>query len=263
MKYRKSAQSLKVDKADKKKLCMLTAYDAITAGLLEAVGIEMILIGDSLGNVVAGFDNTLPVTMDHMLYHCQAVARGCERALLIADMPFMSYQVSDEKARENAGRLIKEGGAQAVKIEVFSNEDMSRIQSILNCGIPVIAHLGLTPQSVYQLGGYKRQAKNKSTEAQLIDRAEIAEDIGCFAVILECVPSDVAKTVQQTLTIPVIGIGAGPDCDGQVLVTQDLLGLSNKKVPSFVKQYAKLFEPMKKAISAFKEDVEQSTFPKA
>eukprot|EP01047_Picozoa_sp_COSAG01_P035154 COSAG01_NODE_2676_length_7264_cov_6.952128_7_plen_258_part_00 len=244
-------------KARQKKFTVLTAYDAPTATLLEAAGIEAILIGDSLGNVFAGHANTVPVTMNDMIYHCKAVARGCNTPLLIADMPFMSYQVSESQAKTNAARLIQEGAAHALKVEVFSEPDLTYIQAILNCGIPVLAHLGLTPQSVYQLGGYAKQGKDQDSQAMLCKVAQRLADMGCFAVLLECVPDELAKKLQASLTIPVIGIGSGPHCDAQILVTHDLLGMGPKKPPSFVKPYAQLYDPMKAAIEAYKTDTEK------
>lgn len=246
-------------KQNKQGFSMLTAYDALIAQLLESCNISCILIGDSLGNVFAGHNSTIPVTLEHMIYHCQAVSRATSKSLLIADMPFMSTQISLEKAKENAGKLIQQGGVQAVKIEVFSDSDIDSIAAILNCGIPVLAHLGLTPQSVYQLGGYKKQAKDQESENLLISRAKRLCKMGCFAILLECIPDLLAKKLQSLLAIPIIGIGSGKYCDAQVLVTQDLLGFNAKPVPSFVKTYASLYKTAQDAIKSFDQDTKNNT----
>ena len=245
-------------KQNKQRFSMLTAYDALTAQLLEASQISCILIGDSLGNVFAGHDSTIPVTLEHMIYHCQAVSRVTSESMLIADMPFLSTQISVEQAKINAGKLIQQGGVQAVKVEVFSDSDLDSIHAILNCGIPVLAHLGLTPQSVYQLGGYKKQAKDFDSEQILISRAKTLCDLGCFSILVECIPDSLAKKLQSLLPVPVIGIGSGTHCDAQVLVTQDLLGLNSKPAPSFVKAYASLYKTAQDAIKSFDQDVKNN-----
>jgi len=235
-------------------LTMLTAYDATMASIIDQCDIDMILVGDSLGNVVAGHKNTLPVTMDNMVYHTQMVTRGVENAMVIADMPFLSDSVQD------AGRLIKEGGAQAVKMEVIPAK-LDAVKAIVDNGIPVMAHIGFVPQYVYQLGGYKVQGKTAASAKELLELAKKLEKIGCMAVLLELVPHELAQKITKAITIPTIGIGAGPHCTGQVLVTHDLLGFTLKKVPKFVKQYTNIAKDMQTAIRAYKREVENGQFP--
>jgi 3-methyl-2-oxobutanoate hydroxymethyltransferase len=241
-------------------IVMLTGYDYPTALALDLAGIDAILVGDSLGMVVLGYDNTLPVTMDEMLHHCRAVARGAKAALLIGDMPFMSYQVSTEEAIRNAGRFLQQGGMQAVKLE-GGRERLPAIRAILEAGIPVMGHLGLTPQSVNLLGGFKPQGRTALTAERLLEDALLLEEAGCFSLVLESVPARLAEMVSKRITIPTIGIGAGAGCDGQVLVTHDLLGLFDRFTPKFVKIYANLHADMLKAFMAYIADVQGRAFP--
>ena len=247
-------------KNSKSKITMLTAYDAITAHLISQSEIDMILVGDSLGNTIAGFENTIPVTMDQMVLHAQYVSRGNSHCLVVGDMPFLSYQTSIDKARENAGRLIKEGHAHAIKVEMV-NSDTSTVQAIIDMGIPVIGHIGFTPQSIYQLGGYKVQGREETAGNNLIQLAKELEKCGCFAVILEMVLSSLAKEISKTISIPTIGIGASKYCDGQVLVLNDLIGLNTGFSPKFSKQYCNIADEIENAITSFKSDVENEIFP--
>lgn len=246
-------------KRDKKKLVVVTAYDALFTRIVEQAGIQTILVGDSLGIVVQGKPNTLGVTMEEMLYHTKLVAGAAQQALVIADMPFMSYQASTEEAVRNAGRFLQAGAA-AVKLEggaVMAD----RVKAMTSLGIPVVGHLGMTPQSVHALGGYKVQGKVDDQASRLVDDAKGLEAAGAFAIVLEAIPADLAKTVTQTLSISTIGIGAGPHCDGQVLVLYDLLGLFDTFTPKFVKTYAHLKTDALQALSRYKKEVEQGTFP--
>jgi 3-methyl-2-oxobutanoate hydroxymethyltransferase len=243
-----------------KKITMLTAYDYPTARLVDEAGIDGILVGDSLGMVVLGYDSTVPVTMDEMIHHAKAVRRGTKYAFLIGDMPFMSYQISKEEAVRNAGRFMKEAGCDAVKLE-GGDEVLEVTKAIVDAGIPVLGHLGLTPQTVSKLGGYKVQGKDAEAAKKMLDQALRLEHAGCFAIVLECVPDKVAKLISQKLEIPTIGIGAGPDCDGQVLVTNDMIGLFDRFVPKFVKQYVKLSSLLSDAFKQYREDVEKLAFP--
>jgi 3-methyl-2-oxobutanoate hydroxymethyltransferase len=241
-------------------LTMLTAYDYPTALAIDQAGIDSILVGDSLGMVVLGYENTLPVTMEDMLHHCRAVARGAKYALLIGDMPFMSYQASAADAVRNAGRFLQEAGMNAVKLE-GGREVLDSIEAIVNAGIPVMGHLGLTPQSVHQLGGFRAQGKSVAAAKKLLEDAQALQEVGCFGMVLESVPWQLAEFVSQRLEIPTIGIGAGGGCDGQVLVTHDLLGLFDRFTPRFVKKYAALHQDLAQAFSAYKSDVEAGDFP--
>lgn len=246
-------------KRERKKLVVVTAYDALFAGIVEQAGIRVILVGDSLGVVVQGKANTLSVTMEDMLYHTKLVAGAAPRTLVISDMPFMSYQVSTEDAVRNAGRLIQAGAA-AVKLEggaVMAD----RVKAMTSLGIPVVGHLGMTPQSVHALGGYKVQGKVEDQVAKLLDDARALEAAGAFALVLEAIPAELARRVTQALSISTIGIGAGPHCDGQVLVLYDLLGLFDTFVPKFVKTYAHLKTDAIQALSRYKDEVEQGRFP--
>src|SRR5574341_846727 len=247
-------------KAQGEPITMLTAYDYPTALAEDQAGVDSILVGDSLGMVVLGYQNTLPVTMDDMLHHCKAVARGAKFALLIGDMPFMSYQVSVEEAVRNAGRFLQEGGMDAVKLE-GGRERVEAIRAIVGAGIPVMGHLGLTPQSVNQLGGFRPQGKSASAAKRLLEDALLLEEAGCFSLVLESVPARLAQLVSEKLTIPTVGIGAGIGCDGQVLVTHDLLGLFDRFTPKFVKQYANIGQVMKQAFEAYKGEVQSGVFP--
>ncbi len=241
-------------------ITMLTAYDYATALAVDRAGIDSILVGDSLGMVVLGYENTLPVTMADMLHHCRAVARGAQYALLIGDMPFMSYQVSTPEAVRNAGRFLQEAGMDAVKLE-GGRERVEVVKAIVDAGIPVMGHLGLTPQSVHQLGGFRTQAKTAAAAQRLLEDALMLQDAGCFSLVLEAIPEQLARFVSQRLEIATIGIGAGAGCDGQVLVTHDLLGLFDRFTPKFVKQYAHLHQVMAEAFAAYKKDVQQRRFP--
>jgi 3-methyl-2-oxobutanoate hydroxymethyltransferase len=243
-------------------LTMLTAYDYVTARAIDQVGVDAILVGDSLGMVVLGYENTLPVTMDDMLHHCRAVARGACYALLIGDMPFMSYQASVPEAVRNAGRFLQEAGMDAVKLE-GGRERLDAIRAVVGAGIPVMGHLGLTPQSVQQLGGFGPQARTAAAARRLLEDAVLLQEAGCFAVVIESVPARIAALVSRRIEIPTIGIGAGPGCDGQVLVTPDLLGLFDRFTPRFVKKYADLYGEMTRAFTGFKTDVQARTFPAA
>ncbi len=241
------------------KITMLTAYDHPTARILDNAGVDTILVGDSVGPVVLGYPNTIPVTVEEMIHHTRAVVRGTKRALVIIDMPFMSYQESIEQAKRNAGRMFKESGAEAVKLEGgVSMHDT--IKAIVNIDIPVVAHIGLTPQSIHRMGGYKVQGKGKDVE-KLLDDARAVEAAGAFMVVLECVPRQLAKEITEMLSIPTIGIGAGPDCDGQVLVIHDLLGLLGDFRPKFVKQYLNLSEEIDKAVTSYISEVNSGAFP--
>ena len=246
-------------KHDKKKLIVVTAYDALFTRIVEQAGIETILVGDSLGVVVQGKANTLSVTMDDMLYHTKLVAGAAQRALVIGDMPFMSYQAGSEDALRNAGRFLQVG-AQAIKLEGGAAV-VDRVAAMTSIGIPVMGHLGMTPQSVHRFGGYKVQGKESDQSLALLNDAKALEAAGAFAIVLEAIPAELAKTITEQLTIPTIGIGAGPHCDGQVLVLYDLLGLFDEFVPKFVKPYAHLKADALQALRRYKEEVEQGKFP--
>ena len=239
---------------------MLTAYDYPTALIVDEAGIDIVLVGDSLGMVVLGYDSTLPVTMDQMIHHTKAVSRAVRHAMVVGDMPFMSYQVSPDDALYNAGRFLQEAGAQGVKLE-GGREVAEVTRRMTRAGIPVMAHLGLTPQSVHQFGGYKVQGKEEGDAARIMEDAKILEQAGAFSIVLECVPATLAKAVTQSLSIPTIGIGAGVDCDGQVLVLHDMVGLFEKFTPKFVKTYARLNVQMKDAVSQYVDDVRKGNFP--
>ncbi len=247
-------------KSDDKPITMLTAYDYSLAKIVDDAGIDMILVGDSLGNVILGYDSTLPVTMEDMIHHVKAVCRGAGRAMVVADMPFLSYEVSVEEAVYNAGRLLKEGGAQAVKLE-GGQEVAEAVSRIVDAGIPVVGHLGLTPQSVHQMGGYKVQGKDEAAAKKLIADAKALEEAGVFSIVLECVPAALARIVTEMLQVATIGIGAGPSCDGQVLVINDMLGLYPRTSPKFVKKYVNLHEYVAVALRQYKEEVEARSFP--
>ena len=242
------------------RITMLTAYDYSTAKLMDESGINCILVGDSLGMVMLGYDSTLPVTMEDMLHHTKAVTRGAKNAMVIADMPFMSYQTSVYDAVKNAGRLIQEGGAYAVKLEGGAAV-CDRIEAIVKASIPVVAHLGLTPQSVNAFGGFKVQGKDEARARELIEDAKKIEAAGAFMVVLECVPAKLAEIITKELSIPTIGIGAGAGCDGQVLVYQDMLGMFSDFTPKFVKRYADIGEMMKGAFTSYINDVKSGAFP--
>lgn len=246
-------------KREKKKLIVVTAYDALFARLVEQAGIDTILVGDSLGVVLQGKANTLSVTMDDMLYHTRIVAGAAQRALVIGDMPFMSYQAGLDEAVHNAGRFLQAGAA-AVKLEGGAPV-ADRVEAMTRMGIPVMGHLGMTPQSLHRYGGYKVQGKGKDQAQTVVDDAKSLEQAGAFSIVLEAIPAELAKRVTETVSIPTIGIGAGPDCDGQVLVLYDLLGLFDEFVPKFVRPYAHLKADALQALRRFKEEVEQGKFP--
>jgi 3-methyl-2-oxobutanoate hydroxymethyltransferase len=241
-------------------IVMLTAYDATTARLAEQAGIQILLVGDTLGMVVQGHDTTVPVTLDEMLYHTRLVVRGTERAFVIGDLPFMTYNVSTEQAMTNAARFLQQAGAQSVKLE-GGRHIAPTISRLVQNGIPVMAHIGLTPQSVHQIGGWRVQGRTRAAAARLMDDARAVADAGAYAVVLELVPTELAALISQRLPIPTIGIGAGPGCDGQVQVVHDILGLYEAFVPRHTQQYAKLGETMRTAMSTYKADVEQRLFP--
>jgi len=253
---RVSIHDLRALKADGKRFVMLTAYDFPTAQILDRAGIPVLLVGDSVGRNVLGYPNELPVTMEEMLHHVKAVARGAEHAMVVGDMPFMSFQASVEDGVRNAGRLIKEGGAHAVKIE---GVQLDLVQRLVDVGIPVMAHIGLTPQSVYGLGGLKVQGRGEAA-TKVLEQATQLEKAGAFAVVLEAMPADLGEEISRSLQVPTIGIGAGPGCDAQVLVIHDLLGLTEKP-PKLAKAYADLRGTMTKAVEAFIADVERGEFP--
>lgn len=255
-----TVQTFKEAKNNHTKLAMLTAYDYSTAKLQDEAGIHGILVGDSLGNVILGYEDTISVTMEDMIHHGAAVARGAKNALVVVDMPFMSYQTSVYDAVVNAGRLMKEGRANAVKLEGGVSV-CPQIKAITDAGIPVMAHLGLTPQSIYAFGGFKVQGKNEAAARKLIDDAKAVEEAGAFALVLECVPAKLAKIISEQLTIPTIGIGAGAGCDGQILVYQDMLGMFSDYTPKFVKRFAEVGSVMKEAFANYIKEVQAETYP--
>lgn len=242
------------------KITMLTAYDYLMASQLDNCGIDLILVGDSVGNVLLGYENTIPVTMDEMIHHCRAVTRGVKRAMVIGDMPFMSYQASAEEAVRNAGRFLKEAGAEAVKLE-GGKEVNKTIKMIVDSGIPVMGHLGLTPQSVYKLGGYGVRGEDKEQALKMLEDARGLEEAGVFSIVLEKIPAKLAKKITQQISVPTIGIGAGVDCDGQVLVTHDMLGLFERFKPKFSKRYAEVGKEMKRCYRKYIEEVKNKVFP--
>ncbi|MBC8420362.1 MAG: 3-methyl-2-oxobutanoate hydroxymethyltransferase [Desulfobacteraceae bacterium] len=242
------------------KITMMTAYDFPTAGLVDQAEIDTILVGDSLGMVVLGYESTVPVTMDDMIHHCKAVRRGTKQSFVIGDMPFMSYQVSVEKAVENAGRFIKDAGCEAVKLEGGS-EMAHVVKAIVDAGIPVCAHIGLTPQTATKLSGFKVQGKDAESAKKLVTSAKDLEEAGAFMIVLECIPDRVASKITDALNIPTIGIGAGKDCDGQVLVYHDLVGLFERFTPKMVKQYVNLAPQIRDALIQYREEVEKGIFP--
>ena len=246
-------------KAEGTRFSMLTAYDYPTAKIFDDAGIPVLLVGDSVGNNVLGYENTLPVTMDEMLHHTKAVTRGARNALVVGDMPFLSYQVSVEEGVRNAGRFLKEGGAGAVKIE---GAQIELVQKLVELGIPVMAHVGLTPQSVHAMGGYRVQGRGEEAAGRVTEQALALEKAGAFAIVLEAMPAELAAEITRSVQVPTIGIGAGPSCDAQVLVINDLLGL-NDRVPKLSKKYADLREVISEAVSRFVREVDEGTFPDA
>jgi len=260
MKNRKTILDISLMKEEQSKITVLTAYDYPFAQLMDRVGIDMILVGDSVGSVFSGYDNTLPVTVEEMLYHTRAVVRGSEQALIVTDMPFMSYQIDERDARFNAGRLIKEGGAQAVKLE--GGEHMAAtIRAIVDIDIPVVGHIGLTPQSIHRMGGFRVQGREEEQARKILADAKAVEAAGAFAMVLEGIPRDLAKAVTESVSIPTIGIGAGSDCDGQVLVIHDILGLCDKYSPKFVKRYADISTTISAGIEQYIKEVKAGDFP--
>ena len=247
-------------KAMGQKISMMTAYDYPTANLVDQAGIDTILVGDSLGMVMLGYDSTVPVTMDEMIHHCKAVSRGAKSTFIIGDMPFMSYQTNVEKAIENAGRFMKEAACDSVKLEGGS-EMVPVVKAIVTAGVPVCGHIGLTPQTATMLSGFKVQAKDAESARQLVKSAKDLEEAGAFMIVMECIPDLVAEKITKELKIPTIGIGAGKHCDGQVLVYHDLVGLFERFTPKFVKQYINLAPKIKEALIQFKREVEEGIFP--
>ncbi len=247
-------------KAKGEKISMLTAYDFTMAQIIDQAGIEIILVGDSASNVMAGNETTVPMTLDHMIYHTSCVVRGVDRALVIADLPFMSYQVTTKEALISAGRMMKEAGAHAIKVE-GGKPIINTVKRIVEAGIPVMGHLGLTPQSIYKFGTYKVRATEDQEAEELIRDAKLLEEAGCFSIVLEKIPAKLAKKVTSGLSIPTIGIGAGPDCDGQVLVIHDMLGLNKEFNPRFLRRYADLNSVMTEAVQKYIKDVKDKDFP--
>ena len=249
-------------KQKKENIPMLTAYDYVTAKMVDEAGVPLILVGDSLGMVMLGYESTIPVTMDEMIHHTKAVVRGTKKALVVGDMPFMTYHIDMSDALHNAARFIQEGGAQAVKLE--GGEIVAdKVSRLVGCGIPVMGHIGLTPQSIHQLGGFKVRGKGLEEARKLLKDARTLEEAGAFAIVLECTPAPLSDLITQKLAIPTIGIGAGPDCDGQVQVISDILGLYTEFVPKHAKQYAKLAGEIKAAVSRYIAEVTSRGFPTA
>ena len=257
---KKSIVDLKSKKQTGEKITMLTAYDYPTAELLDEAGVDSILVGDSLGNVVLGYESTVSVTLEDMIHHGRAVARAVSSALVVLDLPFMTYQISREQAMANSGRAVQETGVDAVKVE-GGREIAEAVEGITSAGIPVLGHLGLTPQSVGQMGGFKVQGKDLETARRMVEDAKTLEEAGAFGIVLECVPWQLAGFISRSVSIPVIGIGAGKECDGQVLVYHDVMGLYTGKRPRFVKQYAEARKEMEKGIRAYLDEVNNSAFP--
>jgi 3-methyl-2-oxobutanoate hydroxymethyltransferase len=251
---------IKAMKGGGEKITMLTAYDTPMARILDEAGVDILLVGDSVGSVVAGYPNTLPVTVDEMIYHTRAVAKGVTRALVVIDMPFMSYQISIEDAKRNAGRMIKESGAEAVKLEGGANMK-EVIKAIASIDIPVMGHIGLTPQSIHQMGGHKVQGKAEEQKRKIMEDALAVEEAGAFSVVMECIPTELAQEITERLTIPTIGIGAGIHCDGQVLVIHDVLGLLGDFRPKFVKRYVDLRQIISQAVGNYMDEVRKGKFP--
>jgi len=255
-----SINQIKEMKLKGEKIVMLTAYDYSTARLVDEAGIPLILVGDSLGMVVLGYESTIPVTIDEMLHHTRAVVRGTKQAMVIGDMPFMTYHVSVEDALRNAARFIQEAGAQAVKLEGGVTV-AEKVKRIVECGIPVMGHIGLTPQSIHQFGGFKMQGKTPEAAAKLLEDAKALEQAGAFAIVLETIPANLGRLITDKITIPTIGIGAGPECDGQVQVINDILGSFADFVPKHAKQYVKLTDIISKAVTQYRDEVKAGAFP--
>ena len=243
------------------RLVVVTAYDALFGRLVDEAGVDIVLVGDSLGNVVAGYETTLAVTLDQMIYHASAARRGVRRALLVVDMPFLTWQVSEAQALENAARIMRESGASAVKLEGAGEESIRAVRALVRVGIPVMAHIGFTPQSVHALGGFRVQGREIDATPRLIDEARRLEEAGAFAIVLELMPAAVARAVSDAIAVPTIGIGAGAGCDGQVLVLHDMLGLNDGFSPKFLKRYASLADGVRDAVRAFADDVREARYP--
>jgi len=255
-----TTETLRKMKFDNQKIAMLTSYDFTLAKMVDLGGIDAILVGDSASNVMAGHETTLPITLDQMIYHAQSVVRGVERALVVVDLPFGSYQSDSQKALDSAIRIMKESGAHAVKLEGGKEVEKS-IKKIINAGIPVMGHLGLTPQSIYKFGTYKVRAREDAEANKLLEDAHLLELLGCFGVVLEKIPMQLSKKITETISIPTIGIGAGPFTDGQILVLHDMLGMSNEFSPRFLRRYLELHSQITNAVSSYVSDVKNSSFP--
>ncbi len=249
-------------KREARRITMLTAYEVGFARMIDQAGVDLVLVGDSLGMVALGYGSTVPVTMEEMLHHARAVSRGVEQAVLVGDMPFLSYQIDAREAVANAGRFFKEAGCDAVKLE-GGREVIPQVEAIVRAGMPVMGHIGLTPQTAGRLGGFKVQGRDLASARRLVEDARALAEAGVFALVLECVPDQVAAVITETVEVPTIGIGAGPHCDGQVLVTHDLVGLFDRFTPSFVKKYANLAPIVRQALASFIEDVHTGAFPAA
>ena len=258
---RKTTYSIRLMKKKGKKIVMLTAYDAPTAGILSEMGVDMILVGDSVGNSLLGYESTIPVTLDDVIHHSAAVSRARPDCFVVGDMPFMSYKVSAEQALENCGLMLQEGGAEAVKLEGGTDSVVDIVRTVVDAGIPVMGHIGLTPQSIYQLGGYRIQGRTADLAEVLVQQAVKLEEAGAFSLVIELVPSETAKMITETVGIPTIGIGAGPYCDGQVLVLWDMLGLFEDFKPKFVKKFANVRELIKNAVAEYSKEVREGSFP--
>ncbi|TFG09586.1 3-methyl-2-oxobutanoate hydroxymethyltransferase [Candidatus Thorarchaeota archaeon] len=259
---RKTTHKIQLMKEKGQKIVMLTAYDAPTAKILSECGVDIILVGDSVGNSLLGYESTIPVTLDDVIHHCAAVKRGGPKSLIVGDMPFMSYKVSIEQALENCGRMLQEGGAEAVKIE-GAGRVLPTVEAIVDAGIPVMGHIGLTPQSIFELGGYRVQGRTADKAEVLVEQAKQLESAGAFSLVIELVPTETAKLITEAVNIPTIGIGAGPHCDGQVLVLWDMLGLFEEFKPKFVKKYADIRSVIVNAVREYSDDVRQGKFPDA
>ncbi|MFW9944093.1 MAG: 3-methyl-2-oxobutanoate hydroxymethyltransferase [Candidatus Sifarchaeia archaeon] len=257
---RKTTHSIRLMKKKGKKIVMLTSYDAPTAKILSDCGVDMILVGDSVGNTLLGYESTVPVTLDDVIHHSAAVARAKPNCLIVGDMPFMSYKVSVEQALENCGLMLQKGGAEAVKIE-GAGRAIEIVKAVVDSGIPVMGHIGLTPQSIYEFGGYRIQGRTADTAKQLVEQARSLEDAGVFSMVIELVPSETAKVITESVQVPTIGIGAGPHCDGQVLVLHDMLGLFQDFKPTFVKRYANIHEVIVNAVKEYSKEVREGVFP--
>jgi 3-methyl-2-oxobutanoate hydroxymethyltransferase len=258
---RKTTHKIRLMKKKGKKIVMLTSYDAPTAAILSEVGVDMILVGDSVGNSLLGYESTIPVTLEDVIHHSAAVSRARPDCLIVGDMPFMSYKISAEQALKNCGLMLQEGGAEAVKIEGGSKSVVDIVRTVVDAGIPVMGHIGLTPQSIYQLGGYRIQGRTADMAEVMVEQAVQLEKAGAFSMVIELVPSETAKLITETVKIPTIGIGAGPHCDGQVLVLWDMLGLFEDFKPKFVKKYANVRELIKNAVSEYSQEVREGKFP--